>query len=798
MAEQSKFYKGVFPSPLSDNAAKSDPKFGLSWAESIFSNFMSGNTSYFERRNRKFEENALFAAAKQPVKPYLDIMLFDNEDGYSKIDFTPNPIIMKYRRIAVDGFMNNKEKIKVTGLSDGIKDRKSRQKSDALFRMENKEWLAQVQEASKVPLEDADAFTPESKDEYDLWEDTLDRVREEILMEEGLEFILKNNEFTTKQKRRLICDYFDFALAGAKRYIDSNGRIRIKYIKPTNLVYGASMECDLQDSPFIGHVERIKIVDVRSLYPHIKEQDLYKLAKNASAKFGNTALDYTFVKAFEESNHRPYDDFYVDMLFFECKLTQYLPYIKGTDRNGKKIFDIREPKGELTNPNKKAYQKSYTTVYSGAWFIGSDIMAEWGKATNIYQEKNADKEEPKYSYVVYMQEHNGDMLPRSVVDLMKAPVKQMDLAWIKIQQEIALASPNGYNIDVAAGDQIDLGEGMGTVSQLELRRIRVHTGDTFYDSRTIEGDLGNRNPIEQNIYQMGDKINHFINAYNMALNMIRDFTGQNEYTDSSSVNARAGMTLVQSQQNASNNATAHIYLSWVSILEGICKQSGDSLWDVLKYSKNINEGYISILGRENIDFIRQRKELTDSSYDFSIEADMSQSEQQSLERNINIALSGGLIELEDALEVKEIKNYKKATRFLALRKKVREEQREKLKNEAAQQNQMLNAQVQQETQAQAAEIDAAKDEREMAKIQMKNQGALNEREMELIKSAMDALIANPNVQLPPLVQKLVTRYEKQLEAEEIIQEQAMAQQESLEQMSPEEQQMLIEQQEQLQ
>src|SRR5690606_4483891 len=134
------------------------------------------------RRNLIFEENRRYAAGKQPLKTYLDEMGFDDNDQWMNLNFIPNPIIQKYRRVVIDDFMNRMERVRVTGMSEEIKNKKDRRRSDAMFRMENKEWLEGIQQLSGIPLEDNTEPVHDTKEEVDIWMELNPSELEEALM----------------------------------------------------------------------------------------------------------------------------------------------------------------------------------------------------------------------------------------------------------------------------------------------------------------------------------------------------------------------------------------------------------------------------------------------------------------------------------------------------------------------------------------------------------------------------------------------------------------------------------------
>jgi hypothetical protein len=460
-------------------------------------------------------------------------------------------------------------------------------------------------------------------------------------------------------------------------------------------------------------------------------------------------------------------------------VTKYVNVLKSTDRNGNKIVEYAKDGYKPTAEDKKLVKKPIPTIYAGAYLIGSEICCFWGEQKNLLRD-NTDKENLRFSYSGYMLNNDGTMLPKSPIDAMKSSIIQMDLAILKIQQHIAGAAPDGARIDIDSAVEIDLGQGIGTVGALKLREIRLQTGDEYWSSAKQSGEA-NRPAIEQAIHSMGDKIQQFIAVYNFELNCIRDYIGINEVKDGTGVNPRIGLQVMQNQIQASNTATAHIYGGYVKILENKAKNIASRMWDTLKMA-DVNSMYVKLLGQKNTDFIKYRKDITDSNYDVLISVDMSQDDKSFLEANINAALQAGTIELQDAVYVRKVPNLDKAVRYLAFvtKKRAKEKMDEQLKmQDNAQQNQN---QIVQQQNAQKTADQKAMDELEIAKTREK--GSI-EQDMQMQKLINDSLLKSMEKETKPIPAYVQNLINKQLAQEE----QARIEQEQAEMMEAEQQQM---------
>jgi len=95
-------------------------------------------------------------------------------------------------------------------------------------------------------------------------------------------------------------------------------------------------------------------------------------------------------------------------------------------------------------------------------------------------------------------------------------------------------------------------------------------------------------------------------------------------------------------------------------------------------------------------------------------------QKQQLEANIQMALSKGDINLEDAIDIREIKNIKLANQLLKLKRKAKQEREEKMKM----QQQAMAAQQQLKSQEMAAQM-------AQQKLQMETQAKLQYRQADI-------------------------------------------------------------------
>jgi len=747
-------YKGQFPSPIMPREELNKPETGYQTAQAIYNSCIWGENSYYGIRNTQFADNRVFGAGKQPFQTYLDILGVDGKASYMNYDYHPRPIAPKFRNILVNDIMARLESVDCTGLAQGIQQRKDDKKNEMAFKMKHGDFVQAAEQSTGMKLSPDNDFQPETDDELELWAGLNDKEKEETLMSEGVSFILENNG-QEATKKLLAEDLVDCGLAC--EFTGFNGRKRIvsKRIRPEYLVYGTTLTLNFRNIPYVGHVERISILDVRLMYPEYPEKQLYKLAYQFKGFYGNPDTLVDFIADYEISYTRPYDSFLIDVLFFRYKVQKEINYTKGEDIYGNKIVEYRVIKD---NPKKKNYKQYIPTWYQGAWLIGATDVLEWKEMPNLIR-NNEDVEDVMSGYALYMLNNDGDMLPVSPMQSIKSSIIQMDLSILRMQNVLAKVAPPGVKIDLDAVTEMDLGTGSKSIGYMKLRELYQETGDIPWRSSKISGDRVNMPPVEQIISSYGNMLSEQIAVYNFELNNIRDYLGINEVKDGSGVPSRIGLGVMQGQVQASNMSTAHIYNGYVSILTDTAKSIAILLWDALN-TPETNDMYIRLLGKSNADFIKYNKELTKSNYLTKISVNMNAEDMQWLSEFLTTAVQQKQMMPDDAMMVKKYCKFdmEYGIRYLTFIQKKRMKEQQQAQQQMAKQQQQATAQQAQQQMQMKEQSDAASDKREMVKVEKKTSGEHMNKLQDLINQSL-LLAQQGKGKLPVYVQNLIANQE---------------------------------------
>ena len=708
-----------FPSPLLPDQTKNSPEYGLKLMRTAYGQWINGYGGFSQKqRQTRFDYNKAYAQGMQPMQEFLDYLDINGQQPYSNIDFTPLPIAIPLLQRIKDRFNQRIEKIRCNSIDPVSISKKNKAKMDAKFRMEFKDQIAQIEQQSGVQLEDPDAFTPEDTEELDVHFGFTYKQREEVMMEQGIDLVLYDNQWT-EIKNAILDDLLIYGFSGTKTNIDNNGRIKIRRINPYNLVVSYSERSDMNDLEWVGEVFYMSITDVRQQYPgKISEEELFNLSKSMVGKFNNPA-SFTFTWNYQYANAiaRPYDAFKVPVLQLSLKTLYNITYEKNEDRFGKTILDKTT---KVKDGKDYVKSKPFYVEYEGAWICDTNHLLHWGVANNMVK-PNDNLQECILPYTIYMY-NNNRMTNKPVIETIIPSIKQMQLAHLQIQKIVSQAAPDGYTVDIAGMADVDLGNGKGALQPMELIRIYKQTGVIFYKGQVDDTEGNSRPPITPLNVPFTAKLESFINLYNFELNKLERMLGSNSLDQGVISNQAVGKGVLDSARQIGENSINYVYNSYLNILERTAKLTQMRLWDILVFGKKGYEGYKYALGSDRVDYIRleAEDEFEKTNFDVKIEATIDDNAKQMLENNIQQALAQQSIELEDAIQIRLLDNPKAANYYLVSAQK----KRRKLRMEEAKSNSEMQMQ-------QAVQAAQAKSQGELQLEQAKAQFKLQQYEEEL-------------------------------------------------------------------
>jgi hypothetical protein len=719
--------KGIFPSQAVPDVEKSSYEYGMQVAKAIESEWFkkdSGSTRYFANRDN-FHRLRLYARGEQSIQKYKDELSINGDLSYLNLDWKPVPIIPKFVDIVVNGIGERTYDIKAYSVDDISTQKRTKYVENMMSDMYARDFKARIQQAVGVNTFKTDPKNlPENDQELSLHMQLSYKQSTEIAQEQALTNVFDLNKYHLL-KKRLDYDITVLGIAAIKNSFNTAEGIKLEYVDPSDLVYSYTESPYFDDIYYVGEVRRVSLIELKKRYPELTEEDI----KEIEGKGGNLKL---YNKSYTTSDAE--DKNYVYVLYFEYKTFENQVYkIKQTASGAEKAIE----KTDQFNPPKDArsrfekVNRSIEVLYQGAKIIGHENILEWKKCINMTRPKS-DITKVAMSYnIVAPRIYKGK--PESLVGRMTSFADMIQITHLKLQQVLSRMVPDGVFLDADGIAEVDLGNGTNYNPQ-EALNMYFQTGSVIGRSMTQDGEFNNgRVPIQELRAGGGNaKIASLINSYNYYLQMMRDVTGLNEARDGSTPDKNALVGLQKLAAANSNTATRHILQASLYLTLKTAEAVSLRISDVLEYS-NTKKSFIQSLGKFNIGTLEELYDLHLHDFGIFLELAPDEEEKQLLENNIQMALQQQQINLEDAIDIREIKNLKLANQLLKLRRK------QKFSNDR--QMQMENIQAQSQSNAQASQAAAAADiQKQQGIAESKVQIAQAQNQFDIAKLEREAQI----------------------------------------------------------
>jgi len=739
--------KSYFPSQTVSDAEKLSYDYGLKVGKAIEQEWFNSDrgSNRYRTNHNDFHNLRLYARGEQSIQKYKDELSINGDLSYLNLDWKPVPIISKFVDIVVNGIAERTYDIKAYSQSPNGVEKRTKYMEAIMNDMEFQEFDSFAAENFGVDTKESDQKElPETPEELQLHMQLTYKQAVELAEEQALNVLFDGNKYELTKKRF----YYDLTVLGigaVKTSFNTSEGVTVDYVDPANLVYSYTDSPYFDDIYYVGEVKTIPVNELAKQFPHLSESDLEDIVKNKSYNRSNYNSRHSYDK--EDNNT-------IQVLYFNYKTYMNEVYkVKETGTGADKII----PKDDSFNPpqdKEGGYSKmlrSIETLYDGAMILGTNKLLKWEMAKNMMRPKS-DFTKVKMNYaIVAPRIYNGKI--DSLVKRITGFADMIQLTHLKLQQVMSRMVPDGVYLDADGLAEVDLGNGTNYNPQ-EALNMFFQTGSVIGRSFTSDGDM---NPGKVPIQEItsgsgGNKMQALIGNYNYYLQMIRDVTGLNEARDGSMPDKNALVGVQKLAAANSNTATRHILQAGLYLTAETAECLSLRISDIIEYSPT-KDAFIQAIGVHNVATLEEMSEL--HLYDFGIFIELQPDEEEKglLENNIQMALQQKSIELEDAIDLREIRSVKLANQLLKIRRKKKQERDRQL--------QLENIQAQSQSNTQAAQA--------AAQVEMQKDQALNAGKAEL--SQMQAQIDMQKMQQEAALKKelmaLEFQYNMQLKGVEV-------------------------------
>ena len=675
----------AFPSQVVSDAEKASWEYGTQVGQAIeYEWFGQGRTNgnrYLTSWNQ-FHQLRLYARGEQSIQKYKDELSINGDLSYLNLDWKPVPILSKFVDIVVNGISGKSYDIKAYAQDPSSIKKRTDYASMLYEDMVAKEYLDSLQQTLGINLYQTPNIdtVPESKDELELHMQLSYKQSIEIAEEEAISSVLAQNKYDLTRKR-LNMDLTVLGIACAKTGFNTAEGITVDYVDPAYVVYSYTEDPNFDDVYYVGEVKSITIPELKKEFPNISEEELERIQKMP----GNSQ----YITGWGN-----YDENTVQVLYFDYKTYHNQVFkIKKTDQGLLKAIEKPDTFNPPENDNFERVSRSIEVLYSGAKVLGTDTMLKWELAENMSR-PYADTTKVKMNYSICAPRMYKGRI-ESLVSKCIGFADMIQITHLKLQQVMSRIVPDGVYLDMDGLAEVDLGNGTN-YNPAEALNMYFQTGSIVGRSLTQDGDLNRgKVPIQELNSSSGQgKIQSLINTYQYYLQMIRDVTGLNEARDGSTPDKSTLVGLQKMAANASNVATRHIKQSSSYLTLRVAENIALKIADALEFPLTA-ESLTNSISNYNVNTLKEVVNLNLHDFGIFLELEPDDEEKAQLEANIQVALQQGGIDLEDAIDLRQIKNLKLANQLLKVKRKA--------KAKKDQENNQANIRAQAESQADANE-----------------------------------------------------------------------------------------------
>ena len=694
-----------FPSQAVSDQEKISQEYGLKVAKAIRQEWFTGNNNKFDNNINSFHKLRLYARGEQSVQKYKDELSINGDLSYLNLDWKPVPIIPKFVDIVVNGMAQRSFEINCFSQDEFGVSKRTEYMESILRDMRSREFNDLAREQFNMDLYENNKETlPETEEELQLHMQLNYKQAVELAEEQAINVLMEGSNYDLI-RRRCLYDLTTIGVAASKTTFDFSEGAQVEYVDPVNLVHSYTDSPYFEDLYYVGEVKEIPINELVKEFPELTEGEIKEITTKGKDPLIN--------REFNRDKNK------VHVLYFNYKTHANDIYkLKKTAAGGEKIIQkddsFNPPAGQEGDFSK--LERVVECLFEGVYVLGSNKLLRWRMAPNMMRSES-DFTKVKMSYhIVAPRMYKGRI--ESIVSRITGFADMIQLTHLKLQQVMSRMVPDGVYLDADGLAEIDLGNGTNYNPQ-EALNMFFQTGSVIGRSFTSEGDPNpGKIPIQQiNNGVSGGKLQALIQTYNYYLQMIRDVTGLNEARDASTPDRNSLVGIQKLAAANSNTATRHIQQAMLYLTATAAECLSLRISDIIEYSPT-REAFIRAIGAHNVATLEEMTEL--HLYDFGIFIELlpDEEEKQILENNIQVAIAQKMIDLDDAIDIREVRNLKMANQLLKVKR------RKKLERDQMMQQQNIQAQSQ-ATQAAAQEA---------AKIEMEKNHAKSEQDIGLEKT----------------------------------------------------------------
>ncbi len=673
-----------FPDHLIDPSKKNE-NWILEYCKAAWYHNSGANIGSYFNNAYRFQYISDYAQGKQSINQYKEQLGIDSrsDESWVNINWEVLPILPKFLDMALSRLKRFNYNIVATPV-----DPLSQMELDKFFKTQEAKIL--IKEQAGIDSELVQQYLPqENTDASDMEELEIMKAytyKHQLAseMEMAVEAVLEQNMFEDERINALESGLF-FGIVAYKEEVGADGKVYCRAVDPRQIIISPSVRKDFKDAEYVGEVLHMTIADLRRLSGNqFSEQQLEEIANSYMDQFGNPSrMPRTNIYS------RAYDDFKIRVLDIEFDSTNVMTYEKSIDKRG----NLQISRSNLSKANKKKDNGDYTqmpvgVVYRAKWIVGTNYIFDFGLLRDM-KRKNSDLRKTSKSFHVRAYSNHGGRTIGKVEQCIPVIDSTM-MAWYRLQQAVAEARPRGFSMDLDALEDIPLGRGgSDSLSPYQTLELFLQKGIMPYRTRDLNGDRTHYMPIREIEGGLGSSAQQYYQVIQQNIQLLRDILGFSEVSEGNAPE-RMLTTVAKLSDQATEDSLGPIAEAEKLAFESMVNAIVLRVQSIVRANP---KAYEYSLGTGSSKFLKLSPEVCTRELAIKLENKPDAQEKDILLQYATKYMDAGLVSMEDLIMIRNTQNLKQAEMILAYKiKKRREEQEQK-----AQQQSMMNGQIQQQS-----------------------------------------------------------------------------------------------------
>lgn len=653
-----------FPSQLDAYEVKKQPGWGLNLARAIESQWFyrdNGSQCRFYTRKEQMVERRMYAKGLQSMKKYKDKLGTNGDLSLLNLSDKPITIIPKLVDIVCNGMSNRDYSIVAHAVDKLSIDAKISYRKSIEDDMFAKDVILKAQKSigkdiANMPIDKL----PETEDELNLHLQLEYKPSIELSNELAIDVVFKENRYSDTVEKLVKKDLTILGEAWVKHYFNPQRGIVIKYVDPEYKIHPYTDDMFFNNCFYHGEAETVLISDLLIEHQWLNEAQYEDLKKQLEYS-GNNWSTYHKIDPNEQIKGT------TTILNFTYRTTRNrAKKIKDKKSGSKSVIPTSYKNGETKRDDFKIVTIEEEILFEGIYVLGTDIILKWEVAENLARPKsNKQKVVDQYIGIAPNKERG---YVDSLVQRMIPVEDKLNVIELKAEQIIQKITPDGFQIDVSALADLDLGDGKALTPMDHLNML-MQTGSVFTNSYNQGGDFNYAKDIIRE-FKTGDsigKLNGLSQQREVYFNMLREVIGLNKASDASTPDKESLVGLQKLASRSSNTATRHILDGANDLTLRLAEAVTYRFGDVMRYSE-LREDYARKIGATAVVDLEYASKLHLHDFAIFLELEPDDEEKAKLEADLTIEVQNGTIGTDDKYKVLNIKNRKYSYQYLGILK----------------------------------------------------------------------------------------------------------------------------------